>query len=124
MLRASCEAKEIDINPGAVVDPELPCGVDHYQELINFADTLVGAQTVSKLDSTSEKGMTSLNAARLELEAVVGNEGVTRAAAVIANFQMMNRALDTLGAQLGKELTPEILSLASELAMTAPEHWT
>jgi hypothetical protein len=36
---------------------------------------------------------------------------------------MMNRALDTLGAQLGKELNPELRLLADKLNMTPPAHW-
>ncbi len=116
MLRASCEAKNISFDPGSVVNQDLPCEIEHYQVLINFADALIEAQ--------KDKDPIRLNVARQDLQAALGKEGVTRAAAVVANFQMMNRALDTLGAQLGKELTPGILSLANKLNMTVPSHWT
>ena len=61
--------------------------------------------------------------ARENLRSVVGNDGVARAAAVVGNFQMMNRALDTLGAQLGKEVTPELIAMAGELGLSVPKHW-
>jgi hypothetical protein len=36
---------------------------------------------------------------------------------------MMNRALDTLGAQFGREVTPELIAMAGELGMSVPKHW-
>lgn len=109
MLRASCSANGIEFQLASVTDSNLGNGVAHYHELINFADALLQGES---LDSVREK-----------LLSVVGDDGVVRAAAVIGNFQMMNRALDTLGAQLGRELTPELIAMADELGLSVPKHW-
>ncbi|HJP50734.1 MAG TPA: hypothetical protein QF611_06880 [Pseudomonadales bacterium] len=111
MLRASCEANQIQLDVSVVIDPTQSCGVTHYRELLTFTDNL--------LVGDSE----ALNGAREQLRAVVGDEGVIRAAGAVGTFQMMNRALDTLGAQLGKELNPELRLLADKLNMTPPAHW-
>ncbi len=111
MLRASCEANNIQFDPGVIVDPENKCGIRFYRELIEFADALLGGETEQ------------LNVARENLRSVLGDVGVIRASAVIGNFQMMNRALDTLGAQLGKEVSPEIQAMAKRLGMAVPGHW-
>lgn len=109
MLRASCRANDIEFQLASVVDSNLGNGVAHYHELINFADALLQGE--------------SLDSAREKLRSVVGDDGVVRAAAVVANFQMMNRALDTLGAQLGREVTPELTAMAAELGLSVPKHW-
>ena len=111
MLRASCSANDIEFQLASVVDSNLGNGVAHYHELINFADALL------------EGEVKSLDSARDKLRSVVDDDGVVRAAAVVGNFQMMNRALDTLGAQLGREVTPELLAMAGELGLTVPTHW-
>ena len=87
MLRVSCEASNIDFSLASVVDSNLGSGVAHYHELVNFADSLLKRDAVA------------LTEAREQLRNVVGDDGVIRAAAVVGNFQMMNRALDTLGAK-------------------------
>jgi hypothetical protein len=111
MLRASCSANDIEFQLASVVDSNLGNGVAHYHELINFTEALLKAE-VKPLDSAREK-----------LRSVVGDDGVVRASAVVGNFQMMNRALDTLGAQLGREVTPELIAMAGELDMSVPKHW-
>ena len=111
MLRASCSANEIEFQLASVVDSNLGNGVAHYHELINFADALL------------EGEVKSLDSARDKLRSMVGDEGLVRAAAVVGNFQMMNRGLDTLGAQLGREVTPELIAMAGELGLVVPTHW-
>lgn len=111
MLRASCKANDIEFQLASVIDSNAGNGVTNYQELINFADALL----------EGEPG--SLHSAREELRKVVADDGMVRAAAVVGNFQMMNRALDTLGAQLGKEVTPELIKMAGKLGMSVPNHW-
>ena len=111
MLRASCKANEIEFQLASVIDSNLGNGVAHYQELVNFADALLKGE------------VKPLALARENLRSVVGDDGVVRAAAVVGNFQMMNRALDTLGAQLGKEVTPELIEMAGELGLSVPKHW-
>jgi hypothetical protein len=111
MLRASCEANDFEFQLASVVDSKRGNGVENYQELIGFADALLRREP------------TDLDSARESLRKVVGIDGVFRAAAVVGNFQMMNRALDTLGARFGKEITPEQSAMAEELSMAIPEHW-
>ena len=111
MLRASCSANDIDFQLASVIDSNLGNGVAHYHELINFADALL------------KRKVKPLSLAREKLRSVVGNDGVVRAAAVVGNFQMMNRALDTLGAQFGREVTPELVAMAGELGLSVPKHW-
>ncbi len=111
MLRASCEANDIEFQLASIVDNKFGNGVSHYQELLDFADALLKGEKVA------------LDAAREQLCRMVGDDGVVRAAAVIGNFQMMNRALDTLGARFGKEITPELVAMARELSISVPGHW-
>jgi hypothetical protein len=111
MLRASCSANDIEFQLACVIDSKLGSGVAHCHELVNFADALLKGE------------VSSLALAREKLRSVVGDDGVVRAAAVVGNFQMMNRALDTLGAQFGREVTPELIAMAGELGMSVPKHW-
>ena len=111
MLRASCSANDIEFQLASVIDKNLGNGVAHYHELINFADALLKGE------------VKPLALARENLRGVVGDSGVVRAAAVVGNFQMMNRALDTLGAQLGREVTPELIAMAGDLGLSVPKHW-
>jgi hypothetical protein len=111
MLRASCKANDIEFQLACIIDSNLGSGVTHFHELVNFADALLKGE------------VTLLALAREKLRNVVGDDGVVRAAAVVGNFQMMNRALDTLGAQLGREVTPELTEMAGELGMSVPKHW-
>ncbi len=111
MLRASCDSGNIELDIRVIANPEVDCGIAHYRPLLAFADALLVSDGKS------------LDAAREDLRAVVGDDGVSRAAAVVGNFQMMNRALDTLGARLGKALSPGMVDLAGELSLTVPDHW-
>ena len=111
MLRESCKISNLPFSVASVVDNTRTSGIEHYQELIAFADALLIGEKVA------------LDAARDRLHALVGDQGVVRASAVVANFQMMNRALDTLGAQLGRELTAEQSLMAEELGLPLPAHW-
>lgn len=94
-----------------VVDPTRNCRVDNYRELIDFTDALVKGD------------MTSLDNAREVLRAVVGDAGVIRAAAIVGTFQLMNQALDTIGATLGEVMPPQIRGMAEEFGIDPPAHW-
>jgi hypothetical protein len=111
MLRASCKASDIDIDMRVVVDPAHGCGVANYRELIDFTDALVQADT------------RALEEARDRLRVVAGDAGVVRAAAIVGNFQMMNRALDTLGATLGEVMPDQIRQMAGDVGIDPPAHW-
>jgi len=111
MLRASCESSNTDIDMRVVVDPDKPCGVPHYRELIAFTDALLARDTKS------------LEETRARLRSAAGGAAVRRAAAVVGNFQMMNRALDTLGATFGDKLPSRVRELAEQFGIQPPSHW-
>ncbi|MEX0943285.1 MAG: hypothetical protein WD002_12160 [Pseudomonadales bacterium] len=112
MLRASCESVGINLDIDVVVDPTRPCDVEHCRELIEFADALLGRE------------FDRLTIARQALSALIGQKGVARAAAIVANFQMMNRALDTIGATFGDKLPSRVRALAESFGVSPPAHWS
>lgn len=111
MLRASCKSNDIEIDMRVVVDPSRNCSVGNYRELIGFNDALILGD------------MDSLDEAREILRDVEGDAGVIRAAAIVGTFQLMNRALDTIGATLGEVMPPQIRDTAKELGIDPPAHW-
>lgn len=111
MLRASCESNDIEIDMRVVVDPDRSCAVAHYRELIDFADALL------------EGNKQNLNDARERLRVSVGDQGLARAAAVVGNFQMMNRALEAVGATFGDKLPSRVKTMAQEFGLEPPPHW-
>lgn len=111
MLRASCESVGISLDLRIVVDPTCDSGVAHYQELIAFAEALLA------------RHLDDLAVAREKLTRLVGPEGVARAAAVIGNFQMMNFALDTIGATFGDKLPSRVKAMTELFGISPPPHW-
>lgn len=111
MLRASCKTSQVSLDIKVVIDHEVPCGIRHYQELLAFADALL------------RQDGPALDHARSTLRREAGDAAVVRAAAVVGNFQMMNRALDALGAQFGAQMRPLMAPLAGELGRELPAHW-
>lgn len=106
MLRASSHHTGRPANlhslTSAAVDPLVPAG----RELLAFADAAV-------LRDTHE-----MAAARDALRRTAGDAAVIRAAALAANFQMMNRLLDTIGVRVRRAG----LDLAHELGLAVPPH--
>lgn len=80
MLRASAETEGIEVDARAVVDPARDSGISAGRALLFFTDVLVGEG--------------DLAGARTRLVDEIGPEAAARAAAVVANFEMMNRVLD------------------------------
>lgn len=105
MLRASAEASGVDVDITAVVDSTRDPGVPAGRALLAFADALV-------LDDPDE-----LAVARRGLLDAVGETGTAKAAAVVGNFEMMNRCLDAIGARVAG-----FDELAAELGITVPPH--
>ena len=89
MLRASSQhlgrAADLGALSDASVDPVTPGG----RQLMAFADAVVLGDDL-ELPPASER-----------LVAAVGPAGAVRAAAIAANFQMMNRMLDAIGVDYG-----------------------
>ena len=86
----------------STVDPVLPLG----RELLDFVDAAV-------LGDGHE-----LPTARRDLREASGPDVVLSAAAVSANFQMMNRLLDAIGGPVD----PSLFDLAADLGVELPAH--
>lgn len=106
MLRASATETSRSLTLDAAIDPTIDSQLEWGAELLAFTDAAV---------ARNEGAMAS---ARTALEAVGGRDAVVRAAGCVANFQMMNRLLDTLGVKVGRAG----VTLADELGVDVPEH--
>lgn len=114
MLRASCENNNIEIDLAYVVNGTAKCEVEHADLLIAFADAIL---------TTAPDSESGLQEIRNQVVKSLGEARMFRAAGVVANFQMMNRALDVLGAQFGREVSPAVVDMAATLDMQIPVHW-
>lgn len=83
MLRESASAFAYDLDLAAVADPSIPIGIPGGTELMAFVDAVIGGGDVSRA-----------HAAVLD---ALGPEALFDAAAVIGNFQMMNRVAEVSG---------------------------
>jgi len=85
MLRASVTATNATVDLAAIADPMLNPQLPASHELRCLVDAVV-------LRDTHERDV-----ALASLVEMVGDEGAVRAAAVVGNFEMMNRLLDGTG---------------------------
>lgn len=106
MLRASSRHTARPADLRAVLDPFSDSLVPAGRELLAFTDAAVFADTAE------------MPLARRELIQVAGEDATVRAAAVVGNFQMMNRLLDALGVRVGANA----MRLANELGLRVPTH--
>lgn len=106
MLRESARAQNQQVNVLAVtrppLDPLLPMG----SELIAFVDA------IALLD------FDELPQARSDLLSVGGPGAVTRAAAVCANFEGINRVVDAIGVPVNKRYD----DIGDDLQVSIPAH--
>lgn len=84
MLRASVDKTDQTVDLLAITTPNVDSLIPHGRELLAFSDAIVA-------------GFGDLETARASAVAAVGERGAVRAAAVVANFEMMNRILDATG---------------------------
>ena len=89
MLRASTQATSAPLDARAVVDPSVDPLLPAGNRLIFYVDAVLCDPA-------------HLSEARTQLLAEVGPSGVVDAAAVIGNFEMMNRIADATGMPVGK----------------------
>jgi hypothetical protein len=87
----------------AVTDPKAASGVAHGEELLAFADALVGEDDAA------------LDTAREALGAAFGPEGLVDAAAVASNFERMVRIADGTGIPLDAPVRLVAADLPDEL---------
>ncbi len=104
MLRWSVQTTGAELDLAGVADPMVDPLVPAGRELLALADAVV-------LRDEQER-----DAALEALVPLVDNAGAVRAAAVIANFEMMNRNLDAMG--IGP--TDAMAEIASDLRIPWP----
>ncbi|MEM7540406.1 MAG: hypothetical protein AAF384_02345 [Pseudomonadota bacterium] len=85
MLRESCSANNIDVNLEAIIDPRQSTGVPGGDELLAFANGVVGNDTEA-LDSAREK-----------LASALGAEAVSAASLIVGNYSRNDRAANAIG---------------------------
>jgi hypothetical protein len=91
----------------AVTDPKAPSGVAHGEQLLAFADALVGEDDAR------------LDGARELLLAAIGAEGLVDAAAVASNFERMVRIADGTGIPLDAPVRLVAAGLPDEIEITS-----
>ena len=106
MLRASVEHHGGTLDTAAITAGCGSCGVDGTDEILALTDAVVMRDNAEYPD------------ARVRAELRFGRDGADRIAMVAANFQMMNRLLDAIGAPVSPRLDP----LADEMGLTVPDH--
>ena len=90
MLRASAQVTTTPLEPRAITDRSLDPLLPHGMALLDFVDALL---------MRSEPDLTQ---AREKLLEDMGPASLVDAAAVVGNFQMMNRIADATGMPVGK----------------------
>lgn len=110
MLSWSSEQTNTPIELKAVtdrsVDPLIPGGT----ALLGFADAVVAREG------------TGITGAAASLEAELGKDAMVNAAAVIGNFQMMNRVADGTGMPVGKGSRLRHAALIERLGLDQMDH--
>ncbi len=108
MLRASVKKADgtvdcVPIGTGVIIDD---CGVPFAREILAFVDAIVLGDLAEYPD------------ARVRVELALGRDGADRVAMIAANFCMMNRLLDSIGAPVDSQHD----DLAAEIGVTIPFH--
>ena len=106
MLRASVEHHDGSLDPAVIIAGCGDCGVDGADEILALTDATVMRDNAEYPD------------ARVRAELRFGRDGADRIAMVAANFEMMNRLMDAIGAPVSARHTP----LADEMGLTVPDH--
>jgi hypothetical protein len=106
MLRASIEHHGGTLDTAAITSGCGTCGVDGTEEILALTDAVVFHDSAEYPD------------ARVRAELRFGRDGADRIAMVAANFQMMNRLLDAVGAPVPGRHD----ALADEMGVTVPTH--
>ena len=106
MLRASIATFDLSLSTAPIASGVGDTGVPASAEILAFVDALI-LRDVDEFAS-----------ARAALEAQVGSAAADRVAMVAGNFEMMNRALDAVGAPVDGGYA----TLASEMGLEIPDH--
>ena len=104
MLRASADHNQVVVDLGAIRDPTIDSGLPAGHELLALTDAAV-------LRDADEREV-----AFAGLRGAVGERAAVRAAAVVGNFEMMNRLLDGIGVGA----PPGSDAIAADIGVTLP----
>lgn len=102
-LRVSSDAINLDFDIGLIASGGIP-PVDGGAALTAFTDAITADH------------LSDLTTVRADLVAALGPVGAERAVSIASTFQMMNRALDGVGAPIGADLYPIAKQLGFEPA--------
>lgn len=106
MLRASLRQTDRELDARIIIDGCGACGVPAGDDI----RALVDACVLRDFDEYPD--------ARVRAELRLGRDTTDRLAMVAANFEMMNRLLDGIGAPVGAAH----VGLAAEMGLTIPDH--
>lgn len=106
MLRASLRKSDRELHPRVIVEGCGTCGVPAGDDI----RALVDACVLRDYDEYPD--------ARVRAELRLGRDTTDRLAMVAANFEMMNRLLDAIGAPVGAATA----GLAAEMGLVIPDH--
>jgi hypothetical protein len=110
MLRESAAAIDVPVDARAVVDPRVDPLVPGGAELVSFVD--------SALAGSEAEG----EASRGELRDALGDDALVDAAAVLGNFEMMNRVAGGTGMPVGRGRLAATEELRAELGLDRLAH--
>jgi hypothetical protein len=107
LLRWSAQETETPVDLRAVVDPTVDPLIPAGRELLSFVDATLTSPRTDKARS---------------LRSAVGERALIMAAAVIGNFQMMNRVADATGMPVGTGSRRKNAALIEELGLARFDH--
>lgn len=110
MLRWSAETTRVPVDVRAVTDPSIDPLLPGGRELIGLVDASV------------DGGADDEGEAREAVRSVLGEPALVDAAAVIGNFQMMNRVADATGMPVGRGSRARSGALIEQLGLDRFDH--
>ena len=105
MLSSSAIAYGYHLTLGAIADPSVPIGIPGGSELLHFVDAAI---------SGSKAEVTDAQAAVIS---ALGPESLVDAAAVLGNFEMMNRVAEGTGIPIPPQAIDRMRNTVEELGL-------
>ena len=105
MLRASAISFGYDLNITGLVDPDVAIGVHGGDALLRFVETVLG------------RSETSLGDVHESIVSDLGPEALVDAAAVLGNFEMMNRVAEGSGIPIPQQAIEYEADMVEQLGL-------
>lgn len=105
MLRASAISFGYDLNIAGLVDPDVSIGVQGGNALLRFVETVLG------------RSETSLGDVHESIVSDLGPEALVDAAAVLGNFEMMNRVAEGSGLPIPQQAIEYEADMVEQLGL-------